>query len=206
MSWLRSACDRAARSARGWLRLQLRPEPWLMGCALVAAAAATVWFSEQSLPARHDVAWVVGQGLDSWTEFFRLIVNGADSQPHAVWWLALTAGLALTWHARSRFAPGGALAAVVTIFPVPLFKQFIWSNTTVEFRDILVDGAWLRFWPLALPLPLFAVHVMLADHPLRGDLSRIGAAQLGPRALLRRGAAQHAHGVHLEFRSEGRGA
>lgn len=161
---------------RDVLGVRRRPEPWLLACGLAAAAAATLWFPERSLPAREFVADVVGTSLVSWGEFFRLVIGGADTQPHAVWWLLFAAGLGLAWQAPSRFARGAlivALLAVLTILPVPLFKRFIWGNTTVEFWDLMVDGVWLRFWPFSLAVLLFAVHLMLADLAERSTVRRI---------------------------------
>lgn len=160
---------------RGSLGLRLRPEPWVMACAMAAAAAATRWWPERSLPAREIVVAVVGRSLESGSELFRLVVGGSDTQPHAIWWFLLATGLVLLWRAPSRFARGALLvvvAALATIFPVPLLKQFIWSNTTVEIWDMMVNGVWLRFWPFMLPVLLFAVHIMLADLADRSKVRR----------------------------------
>lgn len=150
----------------GRLGVRRRPEPWLLAGALVGAVVATLRWPDRSLPARDLTAAVVGESIGSWGEFARRVVQGADTQPHAVWWLLLAATLVLIWRAPSRFGRGSvlvALAAVLTILPAPIFKRFIWSNTTVEFWDLMVDGSWLRFWPFALPVALYAAHVLLAD-------------------------------------------
>lgn len=152
--------------AGGRLGVRRRPEPWLLTGAIAGAVAATLYWPGRSLPARELTAAVVGESIGSWGEFFRLIIRGADTQPHAAWWLLLAAGLVLHWRAPSRFGRGSflvALAAVCTILPVPVLKQFIWSNTTVEFWDLMVDGVWLRFWPFALPVALYAAFILLAD-------------------------------------------
>jgi hypothetical protein len=44
--------------------------------------------------------------------------------------------------------------------PWPELKLFLWSNMTVELWDPFTDGSWLRFWPFALPVLLFAVFVL----------------------------------------------
>jgi hypothetical protein len=151
-----------------WSRLALRThlEPWLLIFFFAAAAAAAKWFPEISLPARGPVSGFVGPAFTSVAEHFGAIIQGSDCQPHAIWWFLLLAGAILMWWTRSRFARlafAASLVAVAAVYPVPLVKLFIWSNTTVELWDALNVADRMRFWPLAMPLLLFAVFLMLVE-------------------------------------------
>ena len=159
----------AAAADRRWPRLALRPrpEPWLLGFFFIAALAAVKWFPARSLPAAAaPLAQFLGPSVASVGEAARLITGGSDCQPHAVWWFVLAAGLVLVWRTRARAARLAFAAAVVTvaaIFPLPLVKAFLWSNTTVEVWDALNVADRMRCWPFALPLLLLAVFLMLAE-------------------------------------------
>ncbi len=158
----------AAVVDRVWPRFALRAhlEPWLLVFFFLAAAAAARWYPDRSLPARSLLEDFVGPAVTSFKEAWLVVIRGGDCQPHAVWWFLLIVGLILMWRVRSRFARLAFAAAVVTaaaIFPVPLVKLFIWSNTTVELWDALNVADRMRLWPLALPLLLLAVFLMLAE-------------------------------------------
>ena len=158
----------AAAADHFWPKLALRTclEPWLLIFFLGAAAAAAKWFPGPPLPIRVENGLSVSPTFTSVAECFGAIVRGSDCQPHAVWWFLVVAGMILVWQTRSMFARlafAAAMVAAAAVFPVPLVKLFIWSNTTVELWDTLNVADRMRFWPLALPLLLLAVFLMLAE-------------------------------------------
>jgi hypothetical protein len=149
-----------------WPKLALRPclVPWLLSFFLVAAAAW--WFPGGPLPPRLENGLRVVPVFTSMADCVGTIVRGSDCQPHAVWWFLVGVGMVLIWQTRSMFARlafAAALVATAAVFPVPLVRQFIWSNTTVELWDVLNVADRMRFWPLASPLLLLAVFLMLAE-------------------------------------------
>lgn len=151
---------------RPGLALRARPEPWMLAAFFAAAAAAAAWFPRVSLPAWAALRAYLTPTFASIMEPFRLIAGGSDCQPHLVWWVLLLTGAVLVWRAGSSFARlafAAALVATAAVFPVPLVKAFLWSNSTVELWDVLNVADRMRFWPFALPVLLFAVFLMLAE-------------------------------------------
>jgi hypothetical protein len=170
-----------------WPKLALRTcvEPWLLIFFLGAAGAAARWFPGPPLPLRVENGLRVPPTFTSIGEGLGAIVRGSESQPHAVWWLLMAVGLVLIWTTRSAFARLAVVAAVVAtvaVFPVPLVKRFIWSTTTVELWDVLNVADRTRFWPLALPLLLLGVYLMLVE--LAGRRPALHRAVVGLVLLL----------------------